>query len=110
MAYFPKRKLDVVGLAPDHGLKDKPRDYFYWLMNPELFPHVLPDARKISEFFLKEAEEYMAGDQPDTELPMHYTFFEYSPERFTQRMHEIYNNLLEIRYLSWLQGKNINIG
>jgi hypothetical protein len=74
------------------GLRD--RDYFYYLLNIELYPDFLPRAKQIAESFLQAAEQLMenpatASDPDARDL----RFFAYSRDAFDQRLDEIYAKL-----------------
>jgi hypothetical protein len=74
--------------APYAGLKD--RDYFYYMLNLDQFPDFLPKARALADAFLADADALLENPTDD-EMP----FFEYSPEAFTGRLEQIYNDLVD---------------
>ncbi len=74
--------------APYAGLKD--RDYFYHMLNLDQFPDFLPKARELAESFLADADALLQAPTDD-EMP----FFDYSPDAFSGRLEQIYNDLVD---------------
>lgn len=66
------------------------RDAFYRLMNINSYPEFLPQARRLVDEFLKQAEI----NQTDPEIPQGYSFFPYSPEALNARLMQTYNGLV----------------
>lgn len=66
------------------------RDYFYILMNIDNYPDFLPKCRELVEGFLAQARRNM--DIAGLENDDRFSFFEYTPETFTARLNQIYND------------------
>jgi len=71
------------------------REYFYKLVNIEMFPEFRETAKAIGRYFLDSAnyQDLEIEDDKENIVPGPYTKFSYTPEAFTARMAEIYKNL-----------------
>lgn len=86
------------GLATSDSVPDDQRELFFQLVNIEAHPYLLRHAAHIVDQGLARAR-----GRHDDPLPGKYTFsryFEYSASALTERMEEIYRNLLVEPYAS----------
>ena len=71
------------------------REYFYKLVNIEMFPEFRETAKEIGRYFLDSAnyQDLKIEDDKKNITSGLYNKFSYTPEAFTTRMTEIYKNL-----------------
>ena len=75
------------GRSQYDGLRD--RDYFYYLLNIDAYPDFLPQAKRLAEQFLSNAEILIGSPDPNA-LDDMYRYFDYSHEALAERLDEIY--------------------
>lgn len=92
----PLNKPDVLPLAkaplvsPDLGnyANCKKRDLYYYLVNADLYPDILPTARRVAQQYFKDASTSMSRPR----LPELQRFFVYSHDAFESRIRNIYQS------------------
>lgn len=62
------------------------RELYHYFVNADLYPDVLPTARKVAQQFFRSARDSMGKRS----LPEHLRLFEYTHEAFDQRIMQIY--------------------
>lgn len=67
------------------------REYFYKLVNIEMFPEFRATAKEIGQYFLDKAD--YKGWETENSVAGLYSKFTYTPEAFSTRMTEIYKSL-----------------
>ena len=87
---FPSGEVALVERGRDKYAGLSTRDLFYALMNIDSHPDVLPAARDYVRECLSAARRFQSA--PDT--PFTFTSFEYTPERFANRLAQSYNEMV----------------
>ena len=77
----PDDKLDLAQYS-----KCNKRELYYYLVNADLFPDVLPTARKVAQQYLKQAKAEMLKRNQSEQLRL----FPYSHDAFEARIQQIY--------------------
>jgi|GEM_PF-282650 hypothetical protein len=73
-------------LALDKYNKCDKRELYYYLVNADLFPDILPTARKIAQQYFRRAKAELAKRKQPEQL----SFFPYSHDAFEERIRRIY--------------------
>jgi hypothetical protein len=92
----------IVTASATQSLPLKFREYFHYFLNIESHPEMLVEARRLADACFADARIYMTKDDPISEFPSVCTFFEFTHERFKQRMVEIWQELMAIVLTKWL--------
>jgi AcrR family transcriptional regulator len=83
--YAAARQDDALDLAT--YAKCNKRELYYYFVNVDLYPDVLPTARKVAQKFFQAARKTMRKRG----LAQHLRLFEYTHEAFEQRVRQIYS-------------------
>jgi len=84
------------------SLTRSPREYFYYFLNIESYPELLPEAKAVVEAYLSDARRYMLQDDPHSDIPWLCTFNDFNHESFEKRCADTFDALMQMCYTGWL--------
>jgi len=100
--YLPPRADAITfspkGLAAPPQVPQDQRELFFQLVNIEHYPYLMPHAKSIVERGLERARKLQMDAQPGKYTFAHY--FDFSAEALSQRVEDIYRNLLVEPYVA----------
>jgi hypothetical protein len=85
---FPPVEIGLLDPDLTTYAKCKKRDLYYYFVNADIYPDVIPTARKIAQQFFKDARAAMNKKK----LPELQQFFIYSHDAFESRIRNIYQS------------------
>tara|TARA_A100000171_G_C2135245_1_gene149689 strand:+ start:488 stop:1537 length:1050 start_codon:yes stop_codon:yes gene_type:complete len=79
------------------------RTLFYYFLNTERYPEVLPYAKKMALDCFSDAEHYMQEDHPESDFPEVCIFFPYDPDIFDQKVISHWQTMMKTVLDDWVK-------